>query len=353
MVSTIALLDGLTAGGIIFSSAIFGIISLYEAKKYRIRLLAIAGLTMFFCGIFWLGPFCDLLSVSLTGNNLSPMYLYAILSYVWIYPGVVIAMYLGAEILTPKEKWYILSYYIVSGLIFELFLFFDTENVFIFTLHNPGEDLIDVSFNRTHICYYIIVSFLVSAFIFLGMGLLIKAKQSEGVVRKKFIYLSIGYQIFVISGIVDGLTSPGSILFLARLFMMTFAVWMYLGLRVEPERKVKLKPKKEITVEGALFRISHTKPEEITEEQITFYKEQKICLVCKGKAIRYIYICPKCETLYCEHCARTVENIENACWYCGIPFDESKPIRPYKKEEAEVVDMKDIIEKPKKRKVNK
>ena len=335
MVSIIGLLDGLTAAGIIISCIIFGFISLYEAKKYRIRLLAVAALTMFFCGIFWLGPFIDLSSILIMSKNLNPIYLYGLLSYVWIGPGVVCAMYLGSELVLPEKKWYIVSFYIVTGIIFEFFIFFDTKNVFIFTLNNPGEDLIDASFNRTNICFYIIVFYLVSALILLGIGFLIKAYQSEGILRKKNIYLSIGYMVFVFSGASDGLLSPGPTLFVGRLVMMTFALWMYLGLREEPEQKTKLKPKKEITVEGSLFRIARVQPGDITEERITFYKEQKICLVCKGKALRYIYVCPKCDTLYCEHCANTLENLENSCWYCGIPFNESKPIRPYQEEKTE------------------
>ncbi len=353
MVSATGWLVGLTAAGIIFSSLFFGIISLYEAKKYGIKLLTFAALNMIFVGLFWLGPFSDLISLLITGKNLEPVYLYCILSYVWVGPGIVSAAYLGGELVFPKRKMYIVIFYLISGLIFEFFLFFDTKNVYSIYLDNPGEDLIDVSFNRTHICYYIIVIDLLFALFFLGIGCLIRAIQSEGIVRKKFIYLSLGYITFVVCATIDSLFGPGPVLFLGRFIMMTFALWMYMGLREEPEQKAKLKPKKEITVEGSLFRISHTRPEEITEEQITFYKEQKICLVCKGKTIRYIYVCPKCETLYCEHCARTVEDTENACWYCGIAFDESKPIRPYKKEEAEVVDMEDLKISQKKGKVHK
>ena len=348
MVSTLGLLNGLTSCGIIFFGTFFGILCLYEAKKYTIKLLAFAGLACITIGCLWLGPVADFFSIVITGHNLKPLYLYSILSYMWIPLGMIPSAYLGGELILPKLKWYIIGFYIVLAIIFELFLWIDTENVFILTLNNPGEDLIDASFNRSHPCYYLVIIFLVSVFLFQGIGFIIKAIQSTGILKKKFVFLSMGFNTFVICGVFDALFAPGTILFIGRLFMMTFALWMYLGLREEPEQKVKLKAIKDITVEGSLFRISHTRSEEITEEEITFYKEQKICLVCKGSAIRYIYICPKCETLYCEHCARTVENTENACWYCGIPFDESKPTRPYNKEEAEVVDIEEGEQHPKK-----
>ena len=310
----------------------FGLFSLYEAKKYKLKLLALAGVTMVFVGLFWLGPFVDLMSILITGHNLNSIYLYGILSYVWIGPATCIAFYLGTELVLPKKKWYILSFYIVIGIIFEFFLFFDTKNVFIFSLNNPGEEIIDSNFNRTHICFYIIVVDLISILILLGLGCLIKAIQSEGIVRKKFLYLSIGYNIFFICATFDALFAPGPVLFIGRLIMMTFSVWMYLGLREEPEEKVKLKPKKEVKIRGDLFRIAKTRLGEITEEEVSISKEKKICLVCKGKVGRYMFMCPECETFYCEKCAHALETLENACWACNTPIDEEKPVKIYKKE---------------------
>ena len=72
------------------------------------------------------------------------------------------------------------------------------------------------------------------------------------------------------------------------------------------------------------------KPGEITEEEVTFFREQKICLVCKGKELGFTYICPKCEAFYCVKCAQALSNRENACWVCDEPFDKSKPSKPYK-----------------------
>ena len=333
MVSIIGWLDGLTATGIVLFSMIFGLLSLYEAKKYKIKLLAFAGLLTIIIGLYWLGPLCDFLSVLITGKNLSPLYIYAILSYVWTGPGIVVAMYLGAELILPNKKKSIVIFYTVLSIIFQLFIWFDTLNVFTFTLNNPGNDLIDTSFNRAHPCFFIVSFYLISAFIFLGIGFLIKAIQAKGVVRKKFLFLSIGFNVFVICGTLDSVFPPGIAIGFVRFIMMSFALWIYLGLREKPENKEKLYSKKEIKIEGDLFPLTRLRPEGITEEEITFYRELKVCLVCKGKAIRFIYVCPKCDTLYCEHCAKYLEIGENACWYCGEPFDKSKPSMTYYKEE--------------------
>jgi len=347
VVSLIGWLDGLTAAGIIFACISFGLLSLYEAKKYKIRLLGLAGLTMCLVGCFYLGPFCDLLSLLLTGKNLNPIYLYGYASYVWVALVIVCAMYFGAELILPEKKWYIVSFYLVIGIIFDLFLFFDTKNVFIFTLNNPGEGLIDATFNRSHICYYIIIIYLISAYIFLGMGFLIKAIQSEDILRKKFTYLSIAYQIFVLCAALDSLIPPGVTIGFVRGLMMTFALWNYLGLREEPEKKEKIKPKKDIKVKGDLFRISQYKKEDITEEEVSISKEKKICLVCKGKAIGITYICTECEAFYCVKCSDAISNLENMCWACDTPIDKSKPVKLYKKEVEEVE--VEISEKPQKK----
>ncbi len=79
-----------------------------------------------------------------------------------------------------------------------------------------------------------------------------------------------------------------------------------------------------------------TKPQRITEEEVSISKEKKICLVCKGKVLGITFICPKCETFYCEKCSKALIDLENACWACNAPIDKSKPSKPYKEEEEEI-----------------
>lgn len=231
MVSVFGLLDGITASGIILSSAIFGILSFYRARKLGAKLLAWAGLTMFFVGFLWLGPTVDFFMVLLTSSNITPIWYYSLFSYTWVAPALVVAMYLGGSLMFPKKKWWIVSIFIVLGLIFEYFLYFQNVYSFDYSLVNPGEDLIDANFVRTYYTFFFVVIFLLSALILLGIGFLIKAKQATGELRKKFIYLAIGFIIFVACGALDSvLTIPVAIGFV-RVVMMTFALWMYLGLK--------------------------------------------------------------------------------------------------------------------------
>jgi hypothetical protein len=78
------------------------------------------------------------------------------------------------------------------------------------------------------------------------------------------------------------------------------------------------------------------KPKRVTEEEVSFSKEKKICLVCKGKLERKMYMCPDCSTFYCNKCSDTLSNLENACWVCETPFDKSKPVKLEEKETEKV-----------------
>ncbi|MHA1255098.1 MAG: hypothetical protein ACTSPS_05795 [Promethearchaeota archaeon] len=230
MVSTIGYLDGITASLILLSATIFGLLSFYHAKKLNARLLSVAGLTMVFVGLLWLGPFVDLISLLTTGKNLS-FFMYSILSYMWVVPALICAMYLGSELMMPEKKKVIVGIFIVLGIIFEYFIFFDNANAFTFTLANPGEDTIDASFVRTRPAGFLILVFLIFALIFLGIGFAIKAKQATGDLRKKFAYLSLGFIIFVVCGALDSIIPTGVAIGFSRGVMCTFALWMYLGLK--------------------------------------------------------------------------------------------------------------------------
>jgi len=72
------------------------------------------------------------------------------------------------------------------------------------------------------------------------------------------------------------------------------------------------------------------KPKELTKEEIIFYKEKKICVVCKGKVAGFnTYLCPYCDVIYCEKCARALSLLENVCWACNGAIDPAKPVKPF------------------------
>ncbi|MBY8987118.1 MAG: hypothetical protein KGD61_01600, partial [Candidatus Lokiarchaeota archaeon] len=198
---------------------------------------------------------------------------------------------------------------------------------------NPGEDILDSSNVIPSPNFIITFIFQISTLILYIFGFLYKSFQSTGVVRKKYRYLIIGYFIFISCTMYDGWLSRGSgdyFLPIVRIVLISSVPFWYLGLREEPEKKKSAE--KEVKIKDSLFRITK-RPDQITEEEVNFHRERKICLVCKGNVSGINYICPGCDALYCIKCSEGLSDLENMCWVCNKPFDDSKPIKPFRREE--------------------
>ncbi len=224
-------LTGTSALGVVVCGLIFGIFSLFKARKLEQKLLRNFGFMVIFMGLLLLGPATDFLLVLLTGSNITPPEVYGILSYMWVAPALILAMYIGSVLIAPKAKWYIAGIYAILGIIFELFLFFDIANTFTFPLITPGEDIIDSSFNRGSIAFILIVVFILSTLLFDGIGTLKKSFQLSGELKKKFLYLAIGFFLFTIAAVMDALLEPGPILFIARFGFIADNVFLYIGIK--------------------------------------------------------------------------------------------------------------------------
>ncbi|MFX1277091.1 MAG: hypothetical protein ACFFBP_14860 [Promethearchaeota archaeon] len=230
--NVIGWVDGVSAAAIIISAVIFGLVCIIKGFKNNTILLTYAGLTSFCIGSFWLGPFTDFLMVLFFDNaHIYPELLYGLLSYTMVGPGVVFAAVLGGALIAPNYKKVLVAIMLITGGLFEFFLYGFPELTFQkFVAPNVGE-LLDASFNQGYFSFFLIAFFLAYMLIFMATGFLIKAKQSSGELRRKFIYLAIGFYIFVITGVIDALFTPTVWVGFFRIAMATFAIWLYLGLR--------------------------------------------------------------------------------------------------------------------------
>jgi len=106
-----------------------------------------------FCGIIpAFGACIDFLTILLTNTNIyyylgMTMEIYNVnlifFAGIWFPLNGIFAVYLGAEILRLKKKWYLMSIYILLGVIYEIVIFLDPQGFFINVFPpNPGEDLI-------------------------------------------------------------------------------------------------------------------------------------------------------------------------------------------------------------------
>ncbi len=237
MLSIDGILEAITALSVTMFAFNLGIISIINAREMKAKMLFYTSLGIIFIGLFYLGPLTDFFSILFTDTNIDNTFgLYGILSYMWIGPAVIVLMYLGATLMIPEKKKYLLIAYLILAIIFELFLFLDTQNSFKFTPPpSPGVDLIDASFNRASPTFILIVIFLISALVFNGIGSLRKAYQTSGEIRKNFVFLGIGFILFFLSGVGDTLIAPGPMLFVVR-FGMICSVWfIYMGIKLREE----------------------------------------------------------------------------------------------------------------------
>jgi len=212
----------------------------------------------------------------------------------------------------------------------------ETSQTFIIP-SNPGDDLISYGYNINSPIFIIVVIFGLTGIILGGFGFFLRSIQSKSVLRKKYLYLSIGFLTYSIFAVADTLDIISPIInIIIKGGLLSSDLFIYYGLREVPTKKEKeVIHKKEIKVAESLFRLSK-KPEFITEEEITFQKERKICLVCKRELSRVMYTCPKCDALYCINCSDSLSNLENACWVCNTPFNESKPVKSFIEEKEDV-----------------
>lgn len=233
MLTLFGWIDGITASGVVIFGFIFGLFFLYKAHKSDAKILTILGIVNILAGLMYLGVFVDFLVVLATEINLDNTYgLVGILSYIWFAPVVILALYIGAELLIPKRKWYLMIVIIIICVVFEILFFMDPMGTFNFV--DPlvqGEVLIDYNVNMFTPAGIIMAIMLLTILIVLGFGFLIKSFQSTGVLKKKFLFLSFGSICFCIFGLLEGLTELGLIVSFVRIGYLSSFWLMYYGLK--------------------------------------------------------------------------------------------------------------------------
>ena len=314
----------------------FSLRLIYESLKRQVKLLFFAGVMIIFMTLVYLGPFFDFLTILLTGSNFPNKEILAILSNVWDGPIIISLSYVLGELIYPKYRKYILVFSFILCALLEVFLFLDPlGSIRVILSQDPGEiaHFVPMLIGSP---FFIAQSILIVVGLPLFLiGLSYKVIQSNGIIKKKYTFLTIAFSLYITSMALFTYLHAAILFTILNVLVFISYCFLYLGLREEPEKPKEKTPKKEVKIEESLFRLTK-RPDNITEEDVTFHREKKICLVCKGDVSRINYICPKCSALYCIKCSEELTKLENVCWVCNEPFDPSKPSKPYKKEEEEV-----------------
>ena len=233
MLSTIGWLSGITSTGVFIISCMFGLFFIYKSRKLKSNLLLYLGLIYIFAGLVYFGDVLDFITILMTGRNIdNPGGIIGIINWMWFPGAVVLAIYIGAELMVPEKKKYIFCLYIALGVLFEIFLFLDTAGSVEFVYPpSSGEDLINDNLRIGSIAFIIAAIFLLSVFVFLGIGFLIMGFKATGDIRRNFFFLSAGAFIYIIGGVLDGLFPPGIWLIFVRAAMISSALFFYKGLK--------------------------------------------------------------------------------------------------------------------------
>ncbi len=164
-------------------------------------------------------------------------------------------------------------------------------------------------------------------------------KKTSGTVRKKFIGILTGLFLIMVGQVLDGETFitafPDFPLIVAPIIMI-LGVLTFIGTQLyffKPTEDAFEIDKSTVSLIENLG-IDFTKPKDLSEKEVAFYRERIICLVCKKQieGFQHIFVCLKCKALYCENCAHALAELENACWSCDLPIDKSKPIKVFKED---------------------
>lgn len=232
MLDIYGLFNGITAILVVVFATLFGTMFIFRAKKLNAKLLKYGGFMGIFAGFLWMGPMVDFLFMVLTQDHLTQVTnieMYGILSYIWVGPAFLCAMYVGLEVQFPDKKKEFFAFFIPLSIIFEIVLFMDARNTFNFGIIEG--DLIDSSFKYTSPGFILIAIILLFMFLINGMGALRKAAQSTGIIRKNFLYLALAFNLFIIVAVFDAFIPAGTFLSVARLGMILCAWSMYIALK--------------------------------------------------------------------------------------------------------------------------
>jgi len=358
MVSSFVLLEGIITIGNYALGVSTGIFALYKARKTEAKILSYFGITIIFLSQLYFATILDFLTLILTGSNMdNSLGLFSLLTYIWIGPTIILGMFIIFEVTIPEKKWYILPIYLVLSVIFEILLFLDPINSFKISYTTPNGGIIHSSLVFGTLLFIILSFIFVSAFILFGVGFFVIGVQTTGIVRKKFIILSYAFISFLTLGAIDILTTPGIYVIFLRIGELSCAVVFYFGIKEEHIETSKKEIEKS-EYEGPKVSLvttleTYSRPDDLSEKDILYFREKTLCIVCKTFLQKFtkIFICPQCKSIYCAKCAQELIKIDNMCWGCAEPIDDSKPISPIKQEDEDIV--VDVTQdKPKKKKNN-
>ncbi|TFG05912.1 MAG: hypothetical protein EU539_08855 [Promethearchaeota archaeon] len=358
MVSSLVLLEGIATLGCYLLGVIVGFFALYKSTKTGTHILSYTGILILLLSHIYIGIIIDFFTLILINDNMTNIHgIYNILTYIWIGPIVIIGMYVILELVIPENTWNILPIYIALSAMYLIFLLIDPINQFTISYTEYDSGLVHSSISFGTPLFIVLSVIFVSAILLFGLGFLIMGIRTTGVIQRKFLILAFAFILFLALGALDILSSPGYFVIFLRVAEMSCSILFYLGIKEEEIDTDKLESKSDSEIDTSetslLDTLSYYRPDEISEEDLTYHREQSLCMVCKKKLTGFneVFVCPECKVLYCKKCALELINLDNSCWVCSEAIDKSKPTKSFEEKiEAENVIVDESVKVPKKEK---
>ncbi|MBN1215164.1 MAG: hypothetical protein JXA99_06940 [Candidatus Lokiarchaeota archaeon] len=236
MVNTIGMIDGILALAIVLISILIGLLNIIKAKA---KLQKISGIIIICMGLVMLGNLIDFFALLFTESHLNEPEIYIILTYIWIAPILILGTSMGAEAILPDKKKLVIIISAILGLIFVILIFvvlYGLEGDPPFTASKnyvSGETLINFRFILDDPMGMLLVVLLIACLavmlIINVIGSLQKAGESSGVIKTKFIMISLGWLLFIVFGVVDSIIDLGDLIMIPRLLILLSVLCLYLG----------------------------------------------------------------------------------------------------------------------------
>jgi len=198
------------------------------------------GFLIFTSSLTYLGVSLDFFTIILTGFNIDNSNGFqALITYLWTPPIVILAIYIGAEIVIKKNKIPFLLIFGILGLVYEVIIFLNPFNSLISTNEVSGEKLIHTNIIFGTPLFFIMGFFMISIVILVDVSLLLRGLKSKGIIRKKYLMLSVGFTTYQLITSFDAFSYPGVFLIIIRgSIFVCFLIW-YLALKEEIIRPKK------------------------------------------------------------------------------------------------------------------
>lgn len=177
--------NGSTATAFIIFGTIFGLHLFTSAHKINAKILKYMGLNILFATWCYSGYMVDFFSVIIWGENVPNTNGWiGIIGGMWLAIALIFAVYVGAELFFPNYKVRFTSIFIVIAIIFEFFLFFETNSSLGFIYPTTERALINFYVNFYTPLGIIVIFYYLTLFFLLAMGFLYKSLQTKGIAKK-------------------------------------------------------------------------------------------------------------------------------------------------------------------------